>query len=73
MRAAIVSHTKGCSRRYHKRNTEGRDTLAVTMCLQLLKSMTKHFVETRSYGIIVKEKYLMVEIQHKKDNLLYND
>lgn len=25
---------------------------------------------TRSYGILVKEKYLMVETQHNKDNLL---
>lgn len=25
---------------------------------------------TRSYGILVKEKYLMVETQQKKDNLL---
>ena len=38
-------------------------TYLTTLCEDCIKY-------TRSYGILVKEKYLMVETQHNKDNLL---
>jgi hypothetical protein len=38
-------------------------TYLTTLCEDCIKY-------TRSYGILVKEKYLMVETQQKKDNLL---
>jgi len=38
-------------------------TYLTTLCEDCIKY-------TRSYGILVKEKYMMVETQHKKENLL---
>ena len=38
-------------------------TYLTTLCEDCIKY-------TRSYGVLVKEKYLMIETQQKKDNLL---
>ena len=43
------------------------DNADITYLTTLCEDCIKY---TRSYGVLVKEKYLMVETQQKKDNLL---